>query len=63
MRDAATIGYEEEEDEGVKKFLFSKSKGVLFPFSKPKGVLLESENRFFLGKKEGDPELLREKDE
>ena len=40
-----------EEDEGG---------GVLFPFSKTKGLILESENRFFLRKKEDDPELLGE---
>ena len=44
------------EDEGmdgkgrVKKFYFSKSKGLFFLFFKPK-VILESENRLFLGKK------------
>ena len=32
------VGYEKEEDEGVERF----------PFSKPKGVVLPSENRFFL---------------
>ena len=35
-------------------------KGVLFPFSKPKGVILESENKFFLEKKEDDLGLLGE---
>ena len=44
----------------MKKFPFSKSKEVRFPFSKPKGVILESENKFFLGRKEDDPRLLEE---
>ena len=29
-------------------------------FSKQKGVVLKSENKFFLGRKEGDPKLLGE---
>ena len=51
---------EKEEDKGgkMKNFHFSKSKEVFFPFSKPKGVISESANKFFLGKKEDDPGLL-----
>ena len=51
---------EKKEDEGgrIKKFPFSKSKGVLFPFSKPKMIALKSENKFFIGRKEDDPRLL-----
>ena len=47
------------------KFLFiqKKKKEVICPCSKAKGVVLESEIRFFLGKKEGDPWLLGEEDE
>ena len=48
----ATVGMEEEGDEvgKVKEFLFSKQEGVV----------LEGENEFFLGRKEGDPKLLGE---
>ena len=53
----------EDEEGKVKKFPFSKPKEVIFPCSKPKEVVLESEIRFFLGKKEEDPWLLREEDE
>ena len=53
---------EEDEEGRVKKFHFSKSKGdFLFPFSILEEVVLESENIFFLGKKECDPKLLEEK--
>ena len=44
----ATVWMEKEEDED-KGY---KSKGLLFPFSKPKWVVLEGENIFFLGNKE-----------
>ena len=53
----------EDEEGRVKKFHFSKPKEVICPCSKAKGVVLESEIRFFLGKKEGDPWLLGEEDE
>ena len=50
----ALIGKEEDEEERVKKNSLSK----------PKGVVLESENGFFLKKKEkyGDPWLLGKED-
>ena len=59
---ASTARMEKKEDEErrVKKFPFSKPKGVVFPFSKPKGVFLENENIFFQGKKENDHRLLGE---
>ena len=42
----------------MKKFSFSKSKGVIFPFFGPKGIVLESENIFLLGRKEGRKMIL-----
>ena len=45
-----------------KKYSFSKSKVIFFPFSKPKEVDLESENKFFLGKKEGNFGLFGEEE-
>ena len=48
-----TMGMEEEEDKEGKV----KKK---FPFSKQKGVVLKSENKLFLGRKENDLEMLRE---
>ena len=47
-----TTWKEEEEDK--------KGKVKKFPFSKQADVVLESENKFFLGRKEGDPKLLGE---
>ena len=42
----------------MKNFSFSKSKGVIFPFCGPKGIVLESENIFLLERKEDDLRLL-----
>ena len=53
IEEMVTTWREEEED---KKGKLKKS-----PFSKQVGVVLESENKFFLRKKEGDPKLLGEK--
>ena len=50
--ETTTVGMEEEEDQ--------ESKVKKFPFSKQEGVVLECENRFFLGRKEGDSKLLGE---
>ena len=47
-----TVRVEEEEDE--------EGKVKMFPFSKQKGVILESENKFFFERKERDPKLLEE---
>ena len=35
-----------------------KGKVKEFPFSKQVGIVLERENKFFLGRKEGNPKLL-----
>ena len=45
-----TAKMEEEDDE--------EGKVKKFPFSKQVGVVLERENKFFLGRKEGNPKLL-----
>ena len=48
----ATAEMEKEEDE--------EGKVKEFPFSKQEGVVLESENKFFLARREDDPKLLGE---
>ena len=45
---------------GIKEEEYEKGKVTNFPFSKKEGVVLESENKFFLGRKEGNPKLLEE---